>query len=71
MSLNTASACNKKENPFEKTIPVFRLNTENYGLRDFYDCSELHKGSFSLKNDLFSTQCGVAWFIINGTVFYR
>ena len=53
MSLNTASACNKKENPFEKTIPVFRLNTENYGLRDFYDCSELHKGSFSLKNDLF------------------
>ena len=51
--INAAIACNKAENPFEKKIPIFKLDTENYGLRDFYDCSELHKGSFSFKTDLF------------------
>ena len=49
--INSVNACNKAENPFEKKIPIFKLNTENYGLRDFYDCSELHKGSFSFKID--------------------
>ena len=36
-------SCNRAENPFEKKIAHFRLDTENYGDRDFYDCSELHK----------------------------
>ena len=53
MFINSALACNKAENPFEKKIPIFKIDTENYGLRDFYSCSELHKGSFSFKCDLF------------------
>jgi len=41
--LHLVLACNKAENPFEMRIEHFRLDTENYGLRDFYECSELHK----------------------------
>ena len=40
--------CNKAENTFEKRIPHFRLDTEGYGMRDFYECTELHKGRFRL-----------------------
>ena len=40
---NLVTACKKAENPFEKRIPHFRLDTENFGDRDFYDCTELHK----------------------------
>ena len=42
-SVYSVTACKKAENPFEKRIPHFRLDTENFGERDFYDCTELHK----------------------------
>ena len=45
--LNVALSCKKAENTFEKRIPHFRLDTENFGQRDFYECSELHKDGFS------------------------
>ena len=43
--VNSVTACKKAENPFEKRIPHFRLDTENFGERDFYDCTELHKAN--------------------------